>query len=206
MKNLLSFALLAASVIPAFAEPLVSKADLSDFTVKGREGCWTLADGVITGQSAPDKKGSNLWTKTQYKDFVLEGEFRYTNPIDSGIFLRHECDQIQLGISGSLKRDMTCSPYIAKIGKYPVEADVKGIFRDGEWNQFTITAQGSHYLVMLNGKQVLDYVSQTSIPEGPIGFQVHPGVVMKVEFRNLSVKEIKEAKAGAKDEAKEGGK
>lgn len=181
--------LFVATGLARFADELI--ADLSDFEVKGREGCWTIENEVLVGQSAPDQKGSVLWTKAHYKDFTLKGEFRFTNPIDSGIFIRSEVDQIQLGVSRSLKRDMTGSPYIAKTGKYPVEADVKGVFKDGEWNQIEITAKGKRYLVSINGKQVLDYKSETAVPEGPIGFQVHPGVVMKVEFRNLNILEDK---------------
>ncbi|WP_338286891.1 DUF1080 domain-containing protein [Luteolibacter sp. LG18] len=188
MKTIRSAALLLACLGSATAEPLTPTSDLSKFEIKGPAECWSIKDGVILGQNIPEKKGSILWTKVKYKDFTLAGEFRYKNPIDSGVFIRQEGDQIQLGISGSLKRDLTCSPYIKKTGKYPVEADVKDVFKDGEWNKFVITARGNHYLVSLNGKQVLDYTSETSIDEGPIGFQVHPGVEMKVEFRNLDVK------------------
>ena len=189
MKTIAASILMIVSASSAIAGPLAPQGNLDLFEVKGPKECWSMQDGVITGKNVPEKKGSILWTKAKYKDFTLEGEFRYTNPIDSGVFIRTEGDQIQFGISGSLKRDMTCSPYIAKTGKYPVEANVKGIFKDGEWNKFVITAKGPHYLVTLNGKQVLDYTSETAIEEGPIGFQVHPGVEMKVEFKNLAVTE-----------------
>ena len=188
MKSIRYSALLLACSPCAFAEPLAPEGTLDLFEINGPKECWSMQDGVITGKNVPEKKGSILWTKARYKDFTLEGEFRYTNPVDSGVFLRQEGDQIQLGVSGSLKRDMTCSPYIAKTGKYPVEANVKDVFKDGEWNKFVITAKGNHYVVTLNGKQVLDYTSQTAIDEGPVGFQVHPGVEMKVEFRTLDVK------------------
>ncbi|MND03823.1 hypothetical protein D3C83_238250 [compost metagenome] len=68
------------------------------------------------------------------------------------------------------------------------------MLKEGEWNTFTITAKGNHYLVSLNGKQVLDYVSETAIEEGPIGFQVHPGKEMTVDFRKLEVKSLEAAK------------
>jgi hypothetical protein len=189
-------AFLGLSLSSALAEPLIAKDDLSAFNAKGPMEAWSFKDGVLTGQNVPDKKGSNLWTNASYKDFTLEGEFKFSGEIDSGIFLRTECDQIQIGVSRSLKRDMTGSPYISKTAKYPAEADVKDVLKPGEWNTFRITAKGAHYLVTLNGKQVLDYTSETSIPEGPIGFQVHPGVEMKVEFRKLDVKP--EAPAAAK--------
>jgi hypothetical protein len=183
-----SFALWTLSLACLSAEPLLTKPDLANFTIKGPQECWSLTDGVLTGVNVPEKKGSILWTNEKFKDFTVEGEFKFSGQIDSGIFLRHETDQIQIGVSRSLKRDMTGSPYISKTGKYPAEADVKGLLKEGEWTAFKIVAKGNHYLVTLNGKQVLDYTSETSIAEGPIGFQVHPGVEMKIEFRKLDVK------------------
>jgi hypothetical protein len=193
---LFPLALWAVSFTGVFAEPLLTKPDLSDTTTTGPKECWSLsADGVLTGVNIPEKKGSILWTAAKFKDFTLEGEFKFSGQIDSGIFLRQETDQIQIGVSRSLKRDMTGSPYISKTGKYPAEADVKDLLKEGEWTTFKIVAKGSRYLVTLNGKQVLDYTSETAIAEGPIGFQVHPGVEMKIEFRKLDVKsEVADAK------------
>ncbi|MCW1924445.1 DUF1080 domain-containing protein [Luteolibacter arcticus] len=193
MKRILSAAIALTGLSLASAEPLL-KPDLSDIVVKGPKECWTFTDGVLTGKSIPEKKGSNLWTKREFKDFTLKGEFKFTGRIDSGVFLRAEGDQIQIGISGSLKRDMTCSPYIAKTGKYPKEADVKDLLKEGAWNTFTITAKGNQYLVSLNGKQVMDYTSETAVEKGPIGLQVHPGVEMTIEFRNLEVEPLVEVK------------
>ena len=65
--------------------------------------------------------GIDQWTEKEYKNFEMELGFRFIDgTIDSCIHLRNS-DQIQIGISGSLKRDMTCSPYIPGKG-YPVEA------------------------------------------------------------------------------------
>jgi hypothetical protein len=189
MKRILSAAFALTSLSLASAEPLL-KPDLSDAEIKGPAECWAFTDGVLTGKNVPEKKGSILWTKRKFKDFTVTGEFKFTGSIDSGVFLRTEGDQIQIGISGSLKRDMTCSPYIAKTGKYPKEADVKDLLKVGEWNAFTITATGNHYVVSLNGKQVMDYTSDTAVEEGPIGFQVHPGVEMTIDFRKLKVKPL----------------
>ena len=86
---------------------------------------WTVKDGVIHAKSGPKKKGSILWTKKEYENFVFEADFLFgEGTIDSGIFIRTDKQQIQLGISGSLKRDMTGSPHIPGKG-YPVEA--KGV-------------------------------------------------------------------------------
>ena len=149
---------------------------------------WTAADGVLTGTSNEKKQGSILWTEKEYADFVLSCEFRFEGKIDSGVFLRHENDQIQIGTSGSLKRDMTASPYVASKKGYPVEAKgVPELLKEGEWNTMKITAKGPVYSVELNGKEVMTYTSDTAKEKGPIGLQMHPGVAMKVDFRAITL-------------------
>lgn len=181
--------ILLATCLYAQAEPerIFNGKDLTGWKVAGAD-CWKVVDGAIHGENDPKKKGSILWTEKEYTDFVIRCEFKFDGKIDSGIFLRHENDQIQIGISGSLKRDMTASPYIASSGKYPVEAKgVAELLKEGEWNTMKITAKGSVYTVELNGKEVMTYTSETAKATGPIGLQVHPGKEMKVLFREISL-------------------
>ncbi len=154
---------------------------------------WTAKDGVLIGKSDAKKTGSILWTTKDYGDFVLEGEFYYNGKIDSGFFLRNESEQIQLGISGSLKRDMTCSPYIGKKKGYPVAAvGVDLLLKEGEWNPIKIEVKGKKYTVTLKGKQVLEYTTDAEPVDGPIGLQLHPGVEMEIHFRNLRLTPLDE--------------
>jgi hypothetical protein len=153
---------------------------------------WTVKDGVCTGQSDAKKRGSILWTETKYRDFVLELDFRVGSEgvVDSGVFLRHEQDQIQIGISGSKKRDMTASPFIAGRG-YPVEADgVADLLKPKDWNTLRIRVEGPSYTVWLNGKNVMSYTSDTALEQGPIGLQMHAGRKMRIDFRALRVAEL----------------
>ncbi|MEM6916075.1 MAG: family 16 glycoside hydrolase, partial [Verrucomicrobiota bacterium] len=109
--------------------------------------------------------------------------------IDSGVHLRNS-DQIQIGISGSLKRDMTGSPYIPKKG-YPVEAEgVAELLKMEDWNSMTITARGMDYTVSLNGKEVMNYTSDTGLEKGPIGIQLHAKRDMGIDYRNIRVVEL----------------
>ncbi|MFD0895580.1 DUF1080 domain-containing protein [Luteolibacter ambystomatis] len=186
-KILIVPSFLMALAAPAFSEPLFNGKDLTGWAPKGAD-VWTFEKDVLTGKSNSKKQGSVLWSEAKFKDFTLDLDFRFSGDVDSGVFLRTENDQIQIGTSRSLKRDMTGSPYIGTIGKYPVEAhDVKSLLKEGEWNHFSITAKGGHYVVLLNGKQVLDYTSDTAAKEGPIGLQVHPGVDMMIEFKNVDL-------------------
>ncbi|MCM4163872.1 MULTISPECIES: DUF1080 domain-containing protein [unclassified Arenibacter] len=149
---------------------------------------WSVENGILRAKSGPDKKGSILWTDKEYTDFVIETDFRYDEgTVDTGIFLRSDTEQIQMGISGSLKRDMTGSPYI--VGKkYPVEAqNVKEILKPNEWNTIKVIAIAGYYEVWLNNKHVMSYTSDTYVKTGPIGLQLHPNTEMTASFRNIKI-------------------
>jgi hypothetical protein len=183
--------ILFASVLALHAEPIMlfNGKDLEGWRVQDA-AYWSVKDGVLVGQSDEKKKNSILWTERKFKDFKIDCEFRFSGDIDSGFFLRNPNEQIQIGVSRSLKRDMTGSPYIGSKGKYPVEAkEVGKVMKPDEWNAMSIVAKGNVYTVSINGTQVLEYTSDTAIEEGPIGLQVHSGVVMKVEFKGLVVEE-----------------
>ncbi len=153
---------------------------------------WSVKDDVLSAKSGPKKTGSILWTKKSYKDFIFQTDFLYGDgTIDTGIFLRSEKQQIQMGISGSLKRDMTGSPYIPGKG-YPVEAEgVDELLKPHDWNTIKVETMGNHYVVWLNGQQVLDYESSDVPDKGPIGLQLHPGNEMNVSFRNIRIAKIR---------------
>ena len=183
-----TLACLLAATIASHAAPeaIFDGKSLAGWKTAGAD-VWTAADGVLTGTSNEKKQGSILWTEKEHTDFVFSCEFRFEGKIDSGIFLRHEKDQIQIGISGSLKRDMTASPFIPGKG-YPVEAKgVAELLKECEWNTMKITAKGPVYTVELNGKEVMTYTSDTAKEKGPIGLQMHPGVAMKVDFRAITL-------------------
>lgn len=156
---------------------------------------WTIHDGILSTKNGPEKKGSILWTKKEYKDFVVQLDFKFGDgTIDTGIFMRgdgEDAPQIQIGESGSLKRDMTGSPYVPKKG-YPVEAEgVKELLKMNDWNTIRAQAVGNVYTVWLNGKKVMTYTLENAKLEGPIGLQLHPGREMAVDFRNISVAKLK---------------
>lgn len=187
------FLSLLFSSASAASTSLFNGKDLTGWKIpKGNEkvGWYQAKQGVLELRSGPKKKGSVLWTEKNYKDFEVDLEFRFVDgTIDSGIHLRNS-DQIQLGISGSLKRDMTCSPYIPGKG-YPVEAsDVAKLLKANDWNKVKIRAIGPKYTTWLQGKEVMNYESISAKEEGPIGIQLHGNRNMKIDFRNLNIKEL----------------
>ncbi len=171
--------------------PVFNGEDLSGWVVPENNIWWKAEDGVLKVQSGPERTGSTLWTEKEYANFVMEFEFKMgEGTVDSGIYVRNEKEQIQIGISGSLKRDMTGSPYIAGKG-YPVEAEgVKELLKLDDWNEMTIVAKGDDYTVWLNGEFVMQYESESAAEKGPIGIQLHGNRDMSVEYRDIRIAEL----------------
>jgi hypothetical protein len=177
----------AQEEVKPVAGPIFNGRDLTGWDVPKENLWWRVEDGVLIGENDPKKKGSELFTKAKYRDFVLEGEFRYNGEVDSGFFLRTKNHQVQIGVSRSLKTDMTGSVYISGKG-YPGRAQgVDKLLKVGEWNRMRVEVRGKEYKVWLNGQPVLTYTAETAPEEGPVGVQVHGGLAMRIDFRNLKV-------------------
>lgn len=191
----LSLSFLLATSGTASAQPLAplfNGKDFSGWKVPKNNKVWfQVKDGQLKVENGPEKEGQTLWTEKQYKNFVMEFDFKFgEGTVDTGIFVRNDREQIQIGISGSLKRDMTGSPYIAGKG-YPVEGKgVKEILKLDDWNAMTIVAKGKNYSVWLNGKHVMTYDSDSAIKKGPIGIQLHGSREMTCWYRNMKLGEL----------------
>ena len=174
------------------AEPLFNGKDLSNWRIdsKSKAEHWTVKEGVIHCKSGPKKAGSVLWTKKDFTDFTLALEYKNgEGTIDSGVMLKKAHDQIQIGISGSLKRDLTASPYIPGKG-YPVEGkEAIAAVKPKDWNTLKIEVTGSTYKTWLNGVEGITYTSKTAIEKGPLGLQLHGGKNMAISFRNIEIAE-----------------
>ena len=188
---LLSLFFFVAQVVEA-QEPKMKKIftgkNLKGWIVPDNNIGWTASKGIMYVKSSADKKGSILWTEKKYENFIFQTDFLMgEGTVDSGIFLRSENDQVQIGISGSLKRDMTGSPYIPKL-RYPVEAKgVKDILKPKDWNTLKIKLVGKTYTVWLNGIEVMTYTSDDIPASGPIGIQLHPGNEMSISYKNMKL-------------------
>jgi hypothetical protein len=156
---------------------------------------WKAEDGMIIGEN-PGMGASILWTGQTFTDFVVELEYQaLTGDYDSGLFLRGESHQVQIGISRSLEKDMTGCIYAPadERGSYPGQTDkVAQFHKTGEWNRLKVIVQGKRIRTLLNGEPFVDYEAVNIPEEGPVGIQLHGGVHMKVKFRNIRLKELSE--------------
>lgn len=155
---------------------------------------WTVVEGKILHGENPDQQGSILWTDGIYRNFELQLEYKsLSEDYDTGVFLRGESHQVQIGISRSLQKDMTGCIYAPEDqkGAYPGQTDKVADFNWlGDWNYLVIIVKGKRIQTFLNMEPFVDYEGITINEKGPIGLQLHQGVHMAVEFKNIRITEL----------------
>ena len=191
-------ALLACPAAEPKLEPLFNGKDLTNFKAGDSKAFWRVEDGVLIGENDAAKKGNYLWTEKEYRDFVIEFDVRWKGTtergVDTGIEMRKPNIQLQLGISGSLKVDMSGSFYTGGKPAYPEAGqakDAKKLMKpEGEWNTFRIQAKGDTFTCWINGQKASEYTDAKFSGAAPLGLQIHPGVEMKCEYRNVKIAEL----------------
>lgn len=194
--------------------------DLSGW--EGKPGWWRVEDGAITSESTPEKPCLAahylMWRGDAPADFELRLEFRLVGG-NSGIQFRSkelpewDTSGYQADIedgdqwTGCLFEHMRGGVAmrgerveIAGDGKRKVEAlgdpvALLGKVKRGEWNTYRIVARGANIRLEINGvlmAEVMDRQEGVAARDGVIALQMHPGPPMKVQFRNLRIKDLVE--------------
>lgn len=177
---------------------------------------WTHKDDgwkVEEGTAALQQGGGYLWSKKQYENFVLTGEFKMAKGCNSGIFFRTDPKN---PVQGGFEIQILDSHGKSNVGKHDAGAlyDAKppsenAVKPAGEWNNFTLTCDGPKIKFELNGKTVIDVSIddwkegnknpdgsrnkfKTALKDMPrtghIGFQDHGKPVW---IRNVKIKPLK---------------
>jgi hypothetical protein len=64
---------------------------------------------------------------------------------------------------------------------------------DDDWNEYRILAQGRHITLWINGQkmcQVEDHEPKYALPKGIIALQMHRGPPMRIEFKDLRIRQF----------------
>lgn len=171
-------------------------------SLNGWEGdlqLWKAEGDSIVGDSPGIKRNEFLTTKKRYGNFELRLEFKLRDGIgNSGIQFRservpgsHEVSGYQADIGekywGCLYDESRRNKVLAQA---PI--DLEKILKPGDWNTYVIRADGRHVTLSINGLQTVDYVEpdEQIARTGVIALQVHSGPALRVEFRNLRIKEL----------------
>ena len=167
---------------------------------------WHLEEGSIVGETGTGKLNTPEWiyTKQGFSNFEFTSELKLTgdNRRNTGIYFRvntisfkgrfeaasgYEFDAAATGdkLTGSVG-DWYARPSLR------ISADsaiINQIYNSDNWNRMTIRARGNRLEYWINGVKVMDYRDQDrkGSREGVIGFQMHDGSVMKIEYRNIRV-------------------
>ncbi|MDP4625615.1 MAG: DUF1080 domain-containing protein [Akkermansiaceae bacterium] len=171
---------------------------------------WSIADGVITGDTKGEKLSTPEWLYTQQKfsDFIFTAEVRLSggSSANSGIYFRAKPFTFEWRKTGASYKAPSGYEYDAALDEkhngslgdwyarpslriFPDPEIMKANFKKEDWNRMTIRAQGNRLEYWLNGAKIMDYVDQDPkrSHEGLIGLQIHDRIVMKVELRNTSI-------------------
>lgn len=178
-------------------QALFNGKDLKGWKVDGAD-VWKVENGVVVARGTGE--GSTLWTLKDYEHYEISLSYKMEGDHpDSGVFMGNTTYQVQFGISGSLKVDMSGCIYYGGSGKgrgtyiarFP---EPEKAVRKGDWNDITIRVTKDRVEVTLNGKKVLDFTetepTRSFNPKGPIGLQLHPNNDMAVHLRDVRVKEL----------------
>ncbi len=152
--------------------------------------------------SGTDRANSGI----QFRSALIEGETDrlsgYQSDIDrSGAYIGIlYSEQTGRGILCQRGEKVTIrSNKDKEVEKVADPADLLKQINMDDWNDMEITAQGNHIVTKINGyvtSEVIDEDPKQFKRKGLLGFQIHQGLPMKIEFKNILLKRLPLSAAG----------
>jgi hypothetical protein len=175
-------------------KPLFNGKDLSGWLTPDVPGLFHVENGEIVGQcDGKIPKNEFLVTDTSFSDFTLKAKVKFTSG-NSGIQFRSKRApngavtgpqaDVANGYWGSIYGEGT-----GMIEAYPKDKGAQ-LVKQGDWNEFVITAKGDHVTMDLNGTRVIDRTDPRFGKSGIIALQVHKGQVTEVRFKDIEIKPL----------------
>ena len=181
---------------PGF-RPLFNGKDLTGWD--GDTKLWKVDGDSIVGDSPGIKHNQFLCTKEEYGDFELKLEFRVKDGVgNTGVQFRTKRVPNSTEVSGYQadigEKYWGCLYDESRRNKILVQppASFEATLKKGDWNEYTIRAEGDHIVLKMNGVTTVDYREPDAAiaRSGIVALQVHSGGPMKVEFRNIRIKPL----------------
>ncbi|MBQ6109234.1 MAG: DUF1080 domain-containing protein [Thermoguttaceae bacterium] len=180
-----------------------------------QDGCIT---GISTAETPVKYNTFLTWTKGEVADFELLCDFCLTNH-NSGIQYRAFKNEKPWSLGG-YQADIAGPPHMGIVygegyrGILCQRGDQTTIGKDGKqtvtgkvgdknelldhidltgWNTYRIVAKGNVLTQYINGYKVSELIDEDAVARfsGVLGFQMHVGPAMKVQFKNIFLKELK---------------
>lgn len=120
-----------------------------------------MDDGILTHT----KGGGDIVTDEQFKDFVLELDWKISEGGNSGIFFHvsEDHDYVWLGgpemqVLDNVAHQDAMRPETSAGANYALHAPIKDVTKPvGEWNHVKLVVDGPHVEHWLNGTKLLEY-------------------------------------------------
>ena len=146
---------------------------------------WKVQDGALYCDAT---ERSWLNTTETFANYVLKLQFRGSGQVNSGVFLR-SAKEGQPHITGYELQIWDYQPAGYNTGSLVGSAKASPVkILPDAWNDYEITADGSHFVIVLNGKTLLD-TQDTKHSSGVIGFQCQKD--NPIYFRNIRLRPLK---------------
>jgi hypothetical protein len=198
MKKSIYLVLLLLITASTFSQKFTSifnGKDLSGWTAHGTEK-WYVENSELICESGADKQYGYLSTNKNYKNFVLELQFKLEANGNSGVFIRSGIEgtkisgwQVEVappgyhtgGIYESYGREWLIQP----------KPENEKVLKANDWNTMKIEAIGDEVTSYLNGTKMV-YLKDEKIGAGDgfIALQIHDGGGIKVRWKNIRIKSL----------------
>lgn len=200
--------------------PLFNGKDLSGWD--GNPELWSVEDGCITGKTnGPEHLGYNqflIWRGGVLSNFELHAKVRQAGN-NSGIQYRshelpangpwsvggYQCDIHPATANNAMVYEERGRGVIIQNGqkvvidpegtrwlfeqREPVKVDI------AEWHDYTVIARGNHLIHKVDGQVTIDLVDHDEAKramQGILAFQIHRGPAMRVQIKDVLLKEFPE--------------
>ncbi len=177
--------------------------------------------GMSTRQKPLDHQSYLFWRGGKSADFDLRADFRFIGSEgNSGINFRsrelphwdvkgyqadmetgpnwtgglYECNQREI-VSRRGQKVVIAEDGRREVTKLADGAELLKLIKPNDWNQCEIIARGPEIVYKIHGTvmtQVIDREKGKAAAAGVITLQLHPGKPMKVQFKNIRIKNFQE--------------
>lgn len=181
-----------------FVPALTGQEKISLFNGKNLEGWeeygqekWYVENALLVCESGPEEKYGYLATEDQYKNFILELDFKQVSNGNSGVFFRSSLNgtkisgwQVEVAPPGHDTGGIYESYGRGWLRKIPEGKE--DILKMGEWNHMKIKLNGDKVVTWLNGEKMTT-LSDEKIGQanGKIALQIHSGGGIKVMWKDI---------------------
>lgn len=159
----------------------------------------------------PKNEGQgNLYTVTEYSDFIFRFEFKLTPGANNGLGIHtplegdaaYEGKEIQI-LDNTADKYKDLKPYQYHGSVYGIIPAKRGFLNPvGEWNSEEVYVKGDYIRVTLNGTVIVDRNMKEASKNGTLDHKEHPGLKRnkghiaflghgsELEFRNIRIKDL----------------